>query len=163
MEHDFLKIINATYKLFDFLPDADPLKNKAKERVLLIMEKLAVGDSPASDDVAILESYLELAKAQGWIDGVNFLIIKKELGKFNVVRPKKIESINIEDYSKRQEKIMQILIEKEKIQVQDVLREMPNITKRTIRRDLDDLLKRGKITRTGDFNQVFYQNTDRTR
>ena len=34
---------------------------------------------------------------------------------------------------------------------------LPDITKRTIRRDLDELLESGKITRLGDFNQVFYK------
>ena len=34
---------------------------------------------------------------------------------------------------------------------------LPDITKRTIRRDLDELLESGKIVRVGEFNQVFYQ------
>ena len=189
MDNNFIKIINATYKLLDFFPEGDPLKNKAKEKTLLIMEKLAaaLADSTLDDDIGMLQYYLELARAQGWIHDINFLIVKKEWelikkqipnSQFPIpnknlddkklktneifspkVRPKGITS---ENYSDRQEKILKILNRKKKVQVQDIIKEMPNVTKRTIRRDLDDLLKKGKITRMGEFNQVVYQKIDGT-
>lgn len=200
MQENFLKTINTTYKLLDFFPEGDPLKNRAKERALLIMEKLTLDavSSGLMDDILVLESYLELGKYQGWIDTVNFLIIKKEYqlieaslqkqitnyksqipNKFRIqnskvqnfkndeisdtqLRHKEIAPKNAENYSVRQGKILRILAQKENAQVQDIIKEMPDITKRTIRRDLDDLLKKGRITRIGEFNQIFYQNTNRT-
>jgi DeoR/GlpR family transcriptional regulator of sugar metabolism len=39
----------------------------------------------------------------------------------------------------------------------DLQKVLPNITKRTIRRDLDELLETGKIIRMGEFNRVFYK------
>jgi hypothetical protein len=56
----------------------------------------------------------------------------------------------------RHEKILEVLHRKEKAQVADFIKELPKITKRTIRRDLDDLLKKDQIIRIGKWNQVVY-------
>ena len=42
MKEDFIKIINETYKIIDFFPDADPLKVKTKERLLMVLENLTL-------------------------------------------------------------------------------------------------------------------------
>ncbi len=57
----------------------------------------------------------------------------------------------------RQNKILEFLQQNEKAQVMDLIKIMPDVTKRTIRRDLDELLRVGKIVRTGQFNQVVYK------
>lgn len=75
---------------------------------------------------------------------------------------KKTEASSSKDLSDRQNKILDILSRKEKAQVSDIIKEIPKVTKRTIRRDLDDLLKRGKIVRVGEWNQVFYKPTQRS-
>ncbi len=207
MEENFVKIVNATYKLLDFFPDSDPLKNKAKEKALAVLEGLTLISSAEGwaslrkekataqllDDIEILETYLKLGKYQGWIDNINFLIItkeyssirdriylpkgpirnnlevissvldnKKELGSQSSHLGVEVKDKIPEDYSDRQRKILLMLSEKEKVQVSDIIKEIPNITKRTIRRDLDDLLKKGEIIRIGEFNQVFYQKSNRT-
>ena len=207
MEENFVKIVNATYKLLDFFPDSDPLKNKAKEKALAVLEGLTLISSAEGwaslrkekataqllDDIEILETYLKLGKYQGWIDNINFLIItkeyssirdriylpkgpirnnlevissvldnKKELGSQSSHLGVEVKDKIPEDYSDRQRKILLMLSEKEKVQVSDIIKEIPNITKRTIRRDLDYLLKKGEIIRIGEFNQVFYQKSNRT-
>jgi len=227
MERDYVKITNTVYGVLDFLPDSDPLKNRAKEKALAILEHVTVAlgapgwaslkkdkaASQAFDDIDVLMNYLEIGKYQGWINSVNFLIIKKQYDAIkNSITPQKAlivavspeaqlplsvydkelamdekEEIDIADIVDivevpdnknvgatkeelaekndplspkaiaRQEKILKILSEKEKAQVADFIKELPNITKRTVRRDLDDLLKRGKVVRVGEWNQVFYQ------
>src|SRR3989344_1367642 len=210
MDDGFIKIINTTYKVLDFFPENEPLKNKGKEKVLSVLDNLTLisnAEGWASlqkekasvqllNDIEILETYLRLAKYQGWIDGVNLLILTKEYNqiknninvstrfienrmklmsidsekekKYDNKKDKKeiskIENNEIKkskDYSDRQNKILDILTSKEKAQVSDIIKEIPDITKRTIRRDLDNLLKRGDIVRVGEFNQVFYQKTGR--
>ncbi len=226
MEDKFVKITSAVYKILDFLPDEDPLKNRAKEKALAILENLTLISDAGGwvslkaylspnrekasvqllDDIKVLENYLKIGKHQGWIDSINFLIITKEYNNIKsginlpkglikqsieiaykvvptlsgiqdniktkedkkIIDEKKEPNINnkfidIEKYSERpasagrQEKILQILAEKEKAQVSDLIKELPNITKRTVRRDLGDLLKKGKIIRVGEWNQVFYK------
>lgn len=218
MKDDFVKIINETYKVIDFFPDSEPLKNKAKERALSILENLTlISDAEGwvslkkekaiadlLDNIEILENYLKLGKYQGFIDSMSFLIISKEYNniKSHIEIPKglireslkiiseakeptmianskeiasvvqkteskdlkvlsdvKVEPKNTKNLSGRQGKILEILSNKEKAQVSDIIKEIPKVTKRTIRRDLDDLLKRGQIIRSGEWNQVFYKIT----
>jgi hypothetical protein len=123
------------------------------------------------DDIAVLEEYLVLAKCQGWLEDVNFLIIKKEYDQIEdtvrstlplhekrsfapedepvaiLPRQKADHSKSlpsVQSYSSRQARILQMMAGGGKMQVADIIKELPGVTKRTIRRDLDDLLKRGK-------------------
>ncbi len=181
MEHDFVKITGGVYRALDFLPEGDPLKNKAKELALAILEAVLRKDlaEKLQKDIIVLESYLKLAKSCGWISDMNYLIIAKqyqEIRNFNIEiknppspkapawqgKPKEQETEKptpsvVENFSERQTKIIDILKKKERAQVADLIKQLPRITKRTIRRDLDDLLKKKKVARVGQFNQVFYQ------
>jgi hypothetical protein len=200
MEDRFLQITNAVYKLLEFFPEGEPLKNRAKDKALTIMENLVLvfdnrgwaslrrekASGQLLEDIEVLLSYFKLGKSLGWIDSVNFLIISKEYDKIKneirqlIEKPStKLTTVAIDgarsDFlskksdlapspiSERQKKILKFLEEKEKGQVMDFTTILPNITKRTIRRDLDDLLKKEKIIRFGEWNQVFYKilkNTD---
>lgn len=201
MEDKYIKITNAVYKLLDFFPESDPLKNRAKDKALQIMESMVLLAgwqnnaqgwtsvqkekivSGLLEDIEILKTYLKLGNAQGWIDNINFLIVCQEYDniKTKIVKalcltaenhiidipPKtgenekqtKIKEIKL---SERQKKIIKILEEKGKAQVSDFKTVLTDVTKRTIRRDLDELLEAGKITRIGEWNQVFYKITSET-
>ena len=229
-----VKITNAVYKLLDFFPDPDPLKNKAKEKALAILEGLTLISGEKDwvsfknyfsedkeraiiqlfNDINILENYLKIGKSQGWLDIINFLIIIKEYQELKIkighlrnnknleifahlkleaenralkqnslsekssrVKESNIGQSLVQDISSsisfgkqterrnplsykisaRQEKILQILNNREKTQVADIIKEIPSVTKRTLRRDLDDLLKTNAIVRVGKWNQVFYK------
>ncbi|OGZ70037.1 MAG: hypothetical protein A2904_01305 [Candidatus Staskawiczbacteria bacterium RIFCSPLOWO2_01_FULL_33_9] len=199
MEDKFIKLTSAVYRLLDFFPEGEPLKNRAKDKVLAITEGLVSlqrdrASSQLLEDIEILLSYLKLAKSFGWIDSVNFLIISKEYANIKsqihqpVDQPLQTENTNIiaktqkvtfqktvenqisftkervshpktSEFliSERQKKILQILSEKGKAQVSDFKTVLGNITKRTIRRDLDELMKNKQIIRVGEWNQVFYE------
>jgi len=197
MEKKILKLTNTVYSILAFFPEADPLKNRTKEKVLGIMENLILffsrqisidslkyspQDKPniqtkISEDIAMLLDYLKIGKFQGWISDVNYLIISNEyekirkeielsaslsqkmpeLPKIAKERAQKDENQKIPKISARQNKIVDFLKEKGKAQVMDLKAVLPDVTKRTIRRDLDELLAAGKVTRLGEFNQIFYK------
>src|SRR5579863_4270268 len=96
MEENFVKVTNIVYRILDFLPDNDPLKNRAKEKALAILENLTLQKdgvlATVLDDIRVLENYLEIGKYQGWISSVNFLIITKNYGdiKRNINLPKEL-------------------------------------------------------------------------
>ncbi len=201
MEEKFLKLTNAVYGILAYFPEVDPLRNRAKDKALAIMDNLSLvfGTSgwvslktflPAGrekvqsqllDDIDMLLNYLKLGKLQGWLSPINYLIISNEYEKIKkkiALSPeftKKIVKIDIPAvlqekekpsesfapiFSDRQKKILDFLQEHKKAQVMDLQTILPNITKRTIRRDLDELLKMGRIIRLGEFNQVFYKISD---
>lgn len=213
MKQRIIKLTGATYKLLEFFPESDPLKNKAKERVLLIMESffliLESGEwlsfkdyfSESREkvkikilqDIDILLGYFEVARQQDWINRINCLIICNEYEKIKEkidlkpmlyagseiksgVRETNNQKLNnravsesqnqssLENQSQvshvitaRQKKIIEFLSKHEKAQVMDLKTVLLNVTKRTIRRDLDELLRLGKIQRMGEFNRVFYR------
>lgn len=175
----YLKIISATYKVIDFLPEAEPLKNRTKEKVLEIMDGLvsARNHGKILADIEVLESYIDLAKNQQWISVLNSAIL---LEQYNVLKneiknsaPKETvkeisskpiikkvvqpESRNQSNFTSRQQQILKALASAQLAQVADFKKIMPNVSKRTLRRDLDGLLKRGVIARVGKFNQVVYK------
>lgn len=207
MQERFLKLTNTAYKILEFLPEADPLKNKLKEKALSIFEVLPIvleTDGWASlnkdkvatqllNDIDVFLGYLDVAKNQRWLDNINYLILKKEYeeikkeipvnkfseklkfldnsqkdikipifpenrkeyGKQQIV--KKEGDKNEHNITERQKKILEILNEKEQAQVSDIIKILPDITKRTIRRDLEGLLEAGKIVRVGEWNKIFYK------
>jgi len=214
MENDkYLKLTNTVYKVLEFFPESDPLKNRAKDKALVIMDSLILvnenGGMPAEagwtsfrdviniqktkaqilEDIDIFLGYLWIGKSQGWLNSVNYLIIANQYEKIKSavspimadeprpegrenkpeVEPKEDDNPVLDDIavikddpdysgiSERQKKIMGFLEKNQKAQVMDLQTILPDITKRTIRRDIDDLLEAGKIIRMGDFNQVFYQ------
>jgi DNA-binding NarL/FixJ family response regulator len=61
------------------------------------------------------------------------------------------------ELSSRQTKILELMRNKDKVQVWELQKVLPEVTKRTLRRDLDDLLGRNLIVRQGEWNEVFYQ------
>jgi len=62
-----------------------------------------------------------------------------------------------EKMNERQEKIMAFLREQGRAQVWQAKQILPEVTKRTLRRDFDCLLKKGAIERGGERNNTFYQ------
>jgi len=205
MNENFLKLTNATYRLLEYFPESDPLKSRAKEKVLTIMESLVLIEAGSFEvknklleDIEILLGYFKIGKNQGWVSQINYLIICNEYrkilhqNKFDEKQAKKevivvldtptktaektqertqksSESVleksgalkkephNFIKLSDRQQKIIEFLSDKEKAQVMDLQTILPTVTKRTIRRDLDELLSSGQIIRMGEFNQVFYR------
>lgn len=171
MDEEFLKLTNAVYKVLEFFPELDPLKNRAKEKALAIMDNGGKNKANLLEDIDMLLGYLLIAKSQGWLSSVNFMIISNEYEKIKNQK-EKISNIKenpserkisarksppVYEVTERQRKILDFLTKNEKGQVMDLQTILSNVTKRTIRRDLDELIEHGKITRFGEFNQVFYR------
>jgi DNA-binding HxlR family transcriptional regulator len=59
--------------------------------------------------------------------------------------------------SLRARKILGLLDAKGKAQAWELQKVLPQVTKRTLRRDLDTLVQKGLLERKGQWNTVFYQ------
>ncbi len=125
-------------------------------------------------DLDILLSQLEIAKYQNWASHFEILELQEKYQKIDTeikqaikelvfikTEPKEVKEKPVErkinvDFNSRQENIVSVLKNKEKIQVKDIITVLPNVTKRTIRRDLNDLMEKGVIKRIGQNNETFY-------
>ena len=70
--------------------------------------------------------------------------------------PVRIES-NFHLLTQRQKKIIEFLRAKENAQVWELQKILPEVTKRTLRRDLDELLQKNLVERKGAWNEVSYE------
>ncbi len=142
------------------------VENPKKKDLIFVVEK----------DFEILKSYFEVAKWQNWISYFDVLELEEEYDRIKSNFKKEIEPLfptskadrdpvsvtNIEKEKSekldpRKEKILKILKEKGKAQVWEIKKILPEVSKRTLRRDFDQLLKLGLVERIGERNNTFYK------
>lgn len=177
---DLTKIV---YKLTLLFPKKEPLRYKIREAAddilasfisaaregSVTMKDTVTIDVTRKDTVTlvdVLDGFFEVAKAQNWVQKDQILEIQKEYGKLREAsssynkgnpvtakEPKPLQPL----MSERQERIMLFLREQGRAQVWQIKEILPEVTKRTLRRDFDALLKQGLIERVGERNNTFYQ------
>jgi hypothetical protein len=133
----------------------------------------------------IMDSFFEVAKAQNWIRKDWLLEVQKEYANLkqeievsksrtrsdNNTNSSPREVINNssevsfannpkkeqKSISERHKMILAFLREQGRAQVWQIKEILPEVTKRTLRRDFEALLKQGLIERIGERNNTFYQ------
>jgi DNA-binding transcriptional ArsR family regulator len=133
--------------------------------------------------LAILDGFFKVAKSQNWVSPNDILELQREYSKirgeieeFGIFKPVEVEKKTSKKQKKsatseannefslneRQEKILEILKQENKIQVHNVKDIFPDVSKRTLRRDFESLLKHGLVERIGERNNTFYRLSNRT-
>ena len=178
-----VKLTNGVYKVTDGFPENEPLKFKLREIAGDILADLISFQSSVQktqkeelqaeifNKIEILAAYFDLAESQNWVDSKNFLLLRQEYGK---IKKELLEDLEInqepsrsfaklrlgsenQNLSERQKKILQILKKREKAQVGELQKIFSDVSKRTLRRDLDDLLNQGMVDRVGQWNEIYYK------
>ena len=90
------------------------------------------------------------------ITGVEPLQIEKNLLRQEIMSVRQQKILDSNPPTTRQGKILDFLKEKGKVQVWQVKEIFPEVSKRTLRRDFNNLLKEGIIERIGERNDTFY-------
>jgi len=183
MNRDFLiKLTNELYRITLLFPKKDSLRYKMRDLGTDILAQLIAlseenpGASKSSkekvslklgNNLAVLISYFEVAKAQNWVSPKDILEIKnqyckiKESLKVSEVQGKERSPAPKIVLKERQTKILEILKEKGKAQVQEFKKHFPQTSRRTLRRDLRDLLNQGRVERIGERGDTFYRISDK--
>jgi len=169
MNREFLiQLTGKLYRLTLFFPKKEPLRYKMRELADNILEKLN------ESDLEILDSFFEVALTQNWVSSSDLLAIKQEYANLSgeLKKPKQekkkdnpgparvfsqFSPIMTGYNSDRQEKILDFLRENGRAQVWQIKQIMPDISKRTLRRDFENMLGKGRIERLGERNNTFYQ------
>ena len=170
-----IELTNNLYHLTLLFPKKEPLRYKMRE---LADDILA---NQTEKDLEILDSFFEVAKAQNWVSSSEILAIQKEYAnlreELKEVEPEKKQEEAKENEPKqiadgplsvpfpeersgvneRQEKILDFLRENGRVQVWQVKQILPEVTKRTLRRDFENMLNQGIVERMGERNDTFYQ------
>jgi predicted HTH transcriptional regulator len=152
-----IELTKRVYRLTLLFPKKEPLRYKIREIANEILANLLKDSkNPTIKDWEILDSFFEIAKEQNWVSPREIFQIQQDYKNlfqgFHVEEKEDRPSMN-----ERQKKILEILKEKGKIQVGQVKEFFPNVSKRTLRRDFQSLVKKGIIERIGEKNKTFYQ------
>lgn len=138
-------------------------------------------------NVAVLDVYFKIAEKQNWLKPENFLVLRAEYGAIEQEMKRLRQEKTVETASRtasqsavkraeakkskaiignpiimaglknRQQRILRFLKERGKAQIQDLKKDLPEVTKRTLRRDMDFLLKNGLVERLGDKIKTEYK------
>ena len=180
MDKNFLlKITNELYQLTLLFPKKEPLRYKMRELADDILAKCltpGVKQNPVGGELEVLDSFFEVAKSQNWVKAQDILNLQQEYSKLNTELPQsgsegedegkprrgqtsspEVAAISGNAQDSRQEKILAFLRESGQAQVWQVKQILPEVTKRTLRRDFEHLLGQGVIERIGERNDTFYQ------
>ncbi|MCD6528055.1 DeoR family transcriptional regulator [bacterium] len=174
----FIRLTFAVYRVTQLFPENEPLKFQIRESANEILTNLILIStrnpltlnfqereilaSRILLEIDSLKHYFDQSQKNNWLKPINFLILKKEYDKIKKLllrynQEKEKERKTIIGISPRKKKILEILKRKEKLQVSELQKFFPDVTKRTLRRDLEDLLRRKLIKRIGEWNNIFYK------
>jgi len=163
-KNNLIELTNKVYKLTLLFPKKEPLRYKIRE---VADDILACNSSSKKlqENLSILKKYFEVAKYQNWVSYFDILEIEKKYDRIAVRDPVSVElSVKKANGDRvsgaldtRKERILEILKEKERIQVWQVNEILSDVSKRTLRRDFEQLLKQGLVQRIGERNNTFYQ------
>jgi predicted HTH transcriptional regulator len=115
-----------------------------------------------------LNSFFEVALIQNWVKPADILSLKGEYDSLKnrlseqepiSSEPEASKEMTIFNHnnSERKDKIMTFLKEKDKVQVWQVKEILPEVSKRTLRRDFEDMVGQGLVERVGEKNDTFYK------
>lgn len=164
-----IELTNTLYRLTLFFPKKEPLRYKMREVASDILIKAK------ESDFETLDHLLEVALLQDWVKVNDLLAVKENYAKMRedlkenkreivqkeivleTKNPQKTETKPSLDIQARQEKILAFLKEKNQVQVWQVKELFPQVSKRTLRRDFENMLEQGLIDRVGEKNNTFYR------
>ena len=180
MNKDFLiQLTNNLYQLTLLFPKKEPLRYKMRELADEILNDFYKDQNPEIfKNLEILDSFFEVVKNQSWVSQNDILSLQEEYSKlkedfknspqpnqalekvkiFDELKTTELGTENISQFSNsRHGKILGILKEKGRAQVWEIKQIFPEVSKRTLRRDFEQMVNQGIIERMGERNDTFYQ------
>jgi len=182
----FIKLTLAVYRVTELFPSQEPLKFSLREKANQILADaiLFFSENPINlkenqkerikdqilRNIEVLEGYFEVAKTQQWVKDINFFVLKKEYDKLKeevlrknqkslpIFGPENSLQLPLESLRKeRCKRILEILQKKGRAQIWEFKEIFPQLSKRTLRRDFEYLLKKGLVERIGEGKMTYYR------
>jgi len=182
MNSDFIiRLTLGLYRVTEVFSENPALRRKIEESasrllvnlILVSEEKKSEAVFRALTELEVLLSCLQDMKRLRVVNDRNFVVLEREYAKVRrfldlAGGPESLVDNLIslrmnatKGLNGRQEKMLEILRYKEKVQVWELKKLLPDVTKRTLRRDVDDLLKRNLVVREGEWNDIFYRSVEK--
>lgn len=143
----YLKLTLAVYRVTGLLPEEELLRQQIRTSANQVLADLICFREAGSlsESIKTLDNILKQAQERGLLDARNFIVLRREYSK--------ISSISL---NTRKEKIKAMIQRKDRIKVGELVHVFPQISRRTLTRDLEDLHKDGSIVKAGDGRGASY-------
>jgi hypothetical protein len=162
-----LQLALAIYRLTELFPEGEVLIGQMRQVANQVLAELVLGQQEeAVRQIKVLLSYFQIAQAQKWTKQINFVILTREykelLNKIDLTK-KQVSSGQIQERAKRerlnqrQEKIFEYIKKNNSVKIKELSILFPQLTPRTIRNDLNDMVRRGILFRQGKGRGSFYE------
>ncbi len=156
-KEQYLKLTLAVYRVVEKFPqEGEDLKEKIVESANKILADLICRGSARTGRVQEIKELFYSAKNRDLADHRNFLVLNREYARITESQKPRIR-VSQKREKKRQEKILGVLKEKKTIRLSDLLQDFPQVSRRTIIRDLDELNQVGMISRNGNGRGSHYK------
>jgi len=159
MEMNFyIKLTFAVYRVTELFPKGEPLRFQIRELANKILVDSINQGEKCSRPIQDLKNLFDLAERQNWVDSRNFLVLHREYDKIyelidtgkTVEKSFPKQTIYKKPFKNRKEKILDILKDKKKIQLKELIQTFPQVNRRTLIRDLEELYRAGTVIRVGN-------------
>lgn len=161
------------------------LVNQILNDFILVSNGFKILREQALRNISVLQGYLVEARNKKLISRDEFLLLKQEYCKISEYFKKPLQqvekdqpekekvlkknsspkekkkqipqnNINLDNLNQRQRKILDILSDRENVQVWQLKELFSEVSKRTLRRDLESLVEKNMIKRQGEWNEISY-------
>lgn len=178
----FIRLTIAVHKVVDVFHGGEELKSQIKNLADEVLSGLVSFDEEDAEIALIisrkienLETSFKEADERNLINPRNFQVLKREYGKIreNLEKSAVAPSARLAlftnenslaeiaagqaDFSERQQKIVETLKGNGEAQVGDLMKIFPDLNRRTILRDLDNLMRLGLVERNGGGRVATYK------
>jgi len=166
MDKKALGLVLAVYRVTKLFPEGEVLISQMRETANHILSEVVLRrNKEVVKNIKVLLNYFEIARAQKWIEDINFDILIKEyndlINNINIsdIKEKKVKKEKNNGLTQRQGKILEKIKNSEKFRLKDLNGYFPNLNPRTLMRDLDFLRNKGYIIREGYGRGSYYKIT----
>ncbi|OGY23959.1 MAG: hypothetical protein A2172_02785 [Candidatus Woykebacteria bacterium RBG_13_40_15] len=176
MKQDFLfKLTNGVYRVTNLFPKEEPLKFKIREMALEIFtDFISASPNPGvktleevtpqiCSSIDIITGLFDLSEACGWVNSKNFSVLREGYDKVKQYLQNHNLTENQPLLGSRKEKIREFLNSNGGAPTREILEFLGGgMSKRTLRRELGELVRDGAIERMGRCNQIYYKTLQKT-
>ena len=160
----YIRLTLGVYKVSQLFPERDPLKTELRELADEILISLLCSKyKGCSENIGLIQNIFDLAESRGLADPRNFLVLRREYAKLDKAIGEPADTgKTVENSSKngrnrkRQEVILDILKNNSRVKISDIIKNFPDINRRTILRDLGTFCQSGIIERNGSGRGACY-------
>lgn len=153
------KLASAVYLITDFLNDSDPLKWRLRDKALSLLDQVVLSH------IDQLLSLINIARLNPNASDMNLNILKREYDYFRdklisekelsfgqeMVTPEsKLPNKLLPGNSGRRDTIFNIIKQQGPISIADIARSVPDVSSKTVQRELAELVRSGVLKKEGE-------------